>query len=400
MSGRFWLAVAFFTALPLAAFPRIGNAQAAPSGHHLLITVAHDAARDAATHDGISPSGWGDVYRDDRRGRLAVQAIARRFSLDFEEGWQIESLNVYCAMLKAPSDADVADLTRQLAKEPRIDSVQAVADYEVQATPGRDYRELQRIEHLTRPLARADGGRGITLGIIDTAVDLDHPDLAGQVGRVIALTGDRPPALRHGTAVAGVIAAAGHAEPGGDQGIVGIAPHADVIVFAACWQSTGAQEAARCNSFTIASALSRAIDERVDVLNMSLAGPFDPLVARLVAAAHAQGMVIVAADPQRAGFRYPAGLPGVLAVREGGAVEPTEPNTVYRSPVDVISTAPAGAYDFFGGVSMSTAVVSGTVALLRKLDRAHQSKELADAFRRLDRAPDTLACVHGTRAGC
>lgn len=396
MIGRPWLAMAVPALLALAGFAPVGKAQTESSGQYLLITVAHDAARDAATHDGIAPSGWGDVYRDDRRGRLVAQAIARRFSLDFEQGWQIAALNVYCAMLRAPSDADVTHLARRLANESRIDSVQPVVDYEAQAANGRNYRDLQRIEHLTEPLVEADGGQGITLGIIDTAVDLDHPDLSGQVGRLIELTGSRPPALRHGTAVAGVIAAAGE----GNQGIVGIAPRAEVIVLAACWQATGTQEAARCNSFTIASALSRAIDERVDVLNMSLAGPFDPLVARLVDAAHAQGMVIVAADPQRAGFGYPAGLPGVLAVREGIAADPAEPNTVYRMPSDVISTAPQGAYDFFGGVSMSTAVVSGTVALLRKLDRAHETKELADAFRRLDRSPGTMACMHDAGAGC
>ncbi len=113
----------------------------------------------------------------------------------------------------------------------------------------------------------------------------------------------------HGTEVSGVIAAV--ADNG--IGIVGIAPDARVIALKACWQA-GLGSAAVCNSFTLAQALQAAIVAHADIVNMSLAGPADPLLARLVKHGAMQGMIFVAAAGRAAGNSFPADLDEVLAV--------------------------------------------------------------------------------------
>src|ERR1035438_2109430 len=96
------------------------------------------------------------------------------------------------------------------------------------------------------------------------------------------------------TAVAGVIAAI----PDNGIGIVGIAPDVRLFVFKACWRSAPTGAKATCNSFTLAQALAAAIEERVDIINLSLAGPSDPLLTRLVGRAAAAGIIGRGAVPR------------------------------------------------------------------------------------------------------
>ncbi len=83
---------------------------------------------------------------------------------------------------------------------------------------------------------------------------------------------------RHGTEIAGVIAAVANNR----EGIVGVAPEARLLVFKACWQARADDDAALCNSFTLARALVAALDAHAQVVNLSLAGPEDPLLSDLI----------------------------------------------------------------------------------------------------------------------
>jgi len=353
----------------------------------LLVTIAHDAERDAATLRSLRRNyGGGQVYEGEGRARATALDIARDYALRFHGGWQIDSLGLYCARLSVGNDS-TSDVLARLAEDPRVESAQPVYRYEVQGQPSvtDPYAKLQPHHRVLAAHGIDARGGGVRIGIVDTGVDLDHPDLAGQVRRVRDLVpGNRARhgTGAHGTAVTGIIAA----RRGNGVGIAGIAPESEVTVYRACWQGMERSPVtAVCDTTTLASALTAAIDERIDVLNLSLAGPPDPLVARLVTAARLRDMIIVAVDPAREGFQYPAGLPGVVRVRAAGnGAETRESMTLLRPADDVLSTAVGGGYDFFSGVSMSTAVVTGIFALLRQLHPGLDTKELVDAFRRLD----------------
>ncbi|HEX7027704.1 MAG TPA: S8 family serine peptidase, partial [Gammaproteobacteria bacterium] len=148
----------------------------------------------------------------------------------------------------------------------------------------------------------------------------------------------------------------------------GVAPDTRLFSLEACWSAADAP--AVCDSFTLAKAMSWAIREGLEVINLSLAGPEDPLLGRLIEAALNRGISVVAADDAREGLSFPASVPGVIAVRAAENYDDSARQTgiFYAPGRDVMTTVPRGAYDFVSGSSMAAAHVSGLVALVRAYD--------------------------------
>ena len=164
---------------------------------------------------------------------------------------------------------------------------------------------------------RLSQGAAVRIAVIDTGVDYRHPDLRGRVIARLDFVGRRSDdftADRHGTQVAGVIAATAD----GGQGVLGIAPESRLIVLKACWPLQQDAAEAACDSFTLAQALEAAIAAHADVVNLSLAGPPDPLLARLIEYGMRQGIIYVGAvapPTSRLTHSFPVAIPGVLAVQ-------------------------------------------------------------------------------------
>ncbi|WP_158080957.1 S8 family serine peptidase, partial [Pelomonas sp. KK5] len=208
-------------------------------------------------------------------------------------------------------------------------------------------------------------GEGVSIAVVDTGLDAGHPELRGRIAAQRDFVGAAHPLLagpeRHGTQVAGVIAA----EANNRLGIVGVAPQARLLAYRACWEQPG-EPGARCNSFTLAQALGAAIAAGADVINLSLSGPPDPLLDRLAAAALARGTVIVGAVPAGGAHGgFPGGVAGVLAVRSSD--EAPAAGTLAAPGRDILTLAPGGSFDFASGSSLAAAQISGTAALLRAL---------------------------------
>src|SRR5690606_6040813 len=121
-----------------------------------------------------------------------------------------------------------------------------------------------------------------------------------------------------------------------------------------------------CNTYTLARALDHAIVSGARILNLSLAGPEDPLLTRLLQRAEADGILVVAAADEGPELSYPAALPTVLAVR-ALAPEPSRKRAereVAAPGAEVLTTAPGGRFDFFTGSSFAAAHASGVAALV------------------------------------
>jgi subtilisin family serine protease len=223
-------------------------------------------------------------------------------------------------------------------------------------------------------------GKGVRIAVIDTGIDVKHPDLRGQAVEVRNfISDDSHAADRHGTAVAGVIASVANNR----QGIVGVAPGARLLALQACTQRS-AEGRGSCTSFSLARALDHAITAGSDVLNLSLGGPSDPLIARLLGKAIERDIVVVAARGDgKPGAAFPASLPGVIAV---GSV-PAGTGRLIAPGQDVLTLVPPDGYDYLSGSSIAAAHVSGIVALL--LERA-PSLHAADVERLLVRTSRPL----------
>lgn len=321
----------------------------------------------------------------------ATRELEQTYRLRTIYSWTLASLGEQCVVFEVPRGRTAQDLLPRLASDPRVGSAQPLETYTTQAAPSDPYAHLQHGAQTLRlhQAHRWATGKGVRVAVVDTGVDLDHPDLRGRiaVARNFVDRGEQTFTTDiHGTAVAGLIAASA----GNEVGIVGVAPQAEIWALKACWQrQPGAREAV-CNSYTLAKALDFAIVQKAHVLNFSLAGPKDPLLARLLGTALSRGIIVVAADGGDERHGFPASLEGVLGVLgsddlEGGIRIPPggKPTASLAAPaVDVLTTVPRGSYDFFSGSSMAAAQVSGVAALLLEKDPKLTPGRLAGLIRK------------------
>ena len=310
-------------------------------------------------------------------------ALAQTYRLRTVYSWTLASLGEQCVVFEVTGGRKAEDVARRLASDPRVDSVQTIETFEVLAEPkpwNDPYAHLQQnTEELRLEQAhRLATGKGVRVAVIDTGVDFDHPDLRGRVVKAQNFVdqGERSFTTDfHGTAVAGVIAAAANNE----VGIVGVAPQAQIFALKACWQQPPGARAAVCNSYTLAKAVDFAINQSAQVLNFSLAGPPDVLLTRLIKVALERGIVVVAAAPAKPDARsFPASLQGVIGI---SGSDP--PGRFLAAPaVDILTTVPRGSYDFFSGSSLAAAQVSGVAALLLERNPKLTPPELAALVRK------------------
>jgi hypothetical protein len=358
--------------LPVQPLP--DSVRAAPEDY-LLVTVHNDPAP-FPSRAGSTLRGYDGAasYSVSESARSMAHALAADYRMQEVAGWPIAALRVQCILYRVPSDDTLEGIIRRLGSDPRVELAQPLQSFSTSAAPtdavyDDPYVGLQRglwemsviaAHHWSR-------GEGATVAVVDTGVDASHPDLAGRVRRTRNFVDDDQVRFehdRHGTEVAGVIGAVGN----NGLGIVGVAPQVQLVALKACWQSTPGDSAAVCNSFTLAQAIQSAIDDRVDVINLSLVGPADPLLAALIRKAIEGGAIVVGAVPAGGGMTgFPAGVPGVIAVDM--AEHASAATTAVRAPGrDVLTLVPDGHYDFATGSSLATANVSGIVALMRVRD--------------------------------
>ncbi len=325
-------------------------------------------------------------YSSSTWSRKVASTIEADYKLTILSQWLISAINEYCVVYKIDDNQPLADVINKLSSDVRINHVQGLSNFRVMAADYSDpYFRLQTNIHSMNLAAihNQATGKGIKIAIIDTGMDVNHPDLKGQIKETRNFVTQKSPEFNddlHGTAIAGVIAA--RADNG--EGIVGIAPDSHVIALKACWGTqTGAMEAV-CNSFSLALALNTAIEMKTDIVNLSLTGPYDHLLARLIETAIQQGITVIASQPDRIDKNsgFPADQPGVIGVQSLGSklIKSSSNNqklTVSAPGEEILTTFPKGAYNFTSGSSLATAHVSGLVALLLQQQRNISSEKLS-----------------------
>lgn len=249
-------------------------------------------------------------------------------------------------------------------------------------------------------------GKGAVVAVIDTGVDYTHEDLADNIwinedeipfngkdddnngyvddvrgwdfvdnasasciGAEDCRTEDNDPSdvNGHGTHVAGIIAAKGN----NAKGIIGVAPEAKIMVLKAGY-SVGFS--AFLKTSDIIQAITYAIDNDADVINMSFAGYGLGILSPILNFAESLGIVAVAAAGNNSSNVkiYPAAIPSVVAV---GALADQSSKAYFSNYGDwvdivapgswLISTTPNNRYDYKSGTSMSAPVVAGVAALIK-----------------------------------
>lgn len=293
-----------------------------------------------------------------------VRRIGREFGMRLVDDWPIVPLKLHCQVYAIAAGENVDEVLARLRSRPEVESAQRLNRFEVSGSVAPENADpFTSLQHNLETLEVAQAhawslGGGSSVTIVDTGADIHHPELKNRISDYEDYV-ERPAEEfsrdAHGTAVAGVIGAASD----NGIGVTGVAPQARLTVLKSCWYADGSSTAV-CNSFTLAKALSYAVESDTNVINLSLTGPSDALLGRLIRLAVSRGIIVVAAAPPEQEAGFPADVPGVIVV--GGRTQENHPVT---APSDeILVPVPGGGFDYASGTSLSAAQVSGIVALL------------------------------------
>ena len=399
-------------ALLIAASPALAAAEDEARATHPKIVVAFAnqplAAPGPAGTTGSRYGGTG--YSVGQSAQRQARSVATAYSLREVHSWPIQVLSMHCVVYEIASGRPVAEVVAALSKDARVVLAQPLQEFHTLTTPPAAGAATPPATGVATPpvpgapasastgassanagdsartaaatsaapyndplydlqtnmsalgIARAHEqvqGSGVHIALIDTGVDLAHPDLQGGSLRSQSFLDHRAQAasLRHGTAMAGVMAAVAN----NHIGIVGIAPRAHIEVLEACWQLASGTDAAACNTFTLARALAAALASGAQLVNLSIAGPADPLLTALVQVGLKRGVTFVgaAAGPDAP---FPTAIPGVITA--AGTEQPLPAGALAAPSQHVMTLRPLGEYDFESGSSVAAAEITGVLALL------------------------------------
>ena len=232
-------------------------------------------------------------------------------------------------------------------------------------------------------------GEGVTIAILDTGCDMSHPDLSEQIigGRNFTTDDESNPEKYqdyngHGTHVAGTIAAKHN-----EQGVVGVAPAANLLILKVLDKNGSGQYE------WIINAIRYAIEQKVDIISMSLGGPEDvPELHQAIKDAVKNNILVVCAagnegdgNEETDEYGFPGAYNEVISV---GAIDLNRSSSEFSNSnkeIDlvapgekILSTYLNGKYATLSGTSMATPHVSGALALIKVLSNRAFERNLSE----------------------
>jgi thermitase len=229
------------------------------------------------------------------------------------------------------------------------------------------------------------GSDKVIVGIVDTGVDVNHPDLQGRLlpGYNVVNPDAQPiDDVGHGTHVAGVISALVN----NDEGIAGMTWYNPILPVKVL-DETGAG-----NTYNVAQGIIWATDHGAKVINMSLGNYADAnFLHDAIKYAYDKDVVLLAAagNDNSENLSYPAAYPEVLAV---AAVDANKKKAAFSNfgdyigvtapGVNIASTYPHNQYAALSGTSMASPHVTALAALIRSTNPALKNTEVMDIMRK------------------
>jgi hypothetical protein len=305
--------------------------------------------------------------------------LARRHGLERLQSQNFPLIGGAIGLFRIVDRRAAETVSRELAADANVRSVQpnfryVLQDQKAALTAGDPGQYAVAELRLPEAHKLADGAN-ITIAVIDSGIDVKHPELANSIADSFDALGSKEGPHVHGTGVAGAIVS--HAR------LMGSAPAARILAIRAFGKvSSGAES----TSFVILKGMDYAAAHGAQIVNMSFAGPKDALIERGIAALAGKGIVMVAAAGN-AGAKspplYPAANANVIAISATDAQDKlfTASNrggyiAVAAPGVDLFLPAPEEKYQITSGTSFSAAYVSGLAGLMLERNPALKPDEL------------------------
>jgi subtilisin family serine protease len=290
----------------------------------------------------------------------------------------IDEEEMHLVQLDLPPGMTAQDFAEMLEEDDeRIDDAElnhatdapegSTQDFYVQVFEGA-FNEQYTFGHINLPEAHSvSRGEGVTVALLDTGLDVDHPELAGVTilpghnfidGNDDVSEPETGVLAGHGTFMTGLVTA--------------VAPDAAILPIRVL-DGDG-----QGNAFVVAAGIYHAVAEGADIINLSLATQdANTILSQAVEEATDEGVTVVAAagNSNAPIALFPAAHTGVIAVASTDEGDLKSEFSSYGEHVsisapgtEVVSTIPGGHYARWNGTSLSTAIVSGSAALVIALD--------------------------------
>ncbi|MCW5699491.1 MAG: S8 family serine peptidase [Rhodospirillales bacterium] len=354
------------------------------------------ASRDSGSirRSGSSPSGLATVGQASSHepGELLVADPPARFwesisSLGYRliETNHLETLGMTVQRVRVPAGTQAVSGEDQLRR--RFPALLVDQNHHFHTAKGEPFPASYARAMIGWQDIPSDCGHGVRVGVIDAGIDVGHPALAGMnlAYRSFHRSDRRPGPADHGTAIAGILIG----NPDSGQGWGGLVPGAylraaNVFEF----NDQG-------KSIATAGALIRAVEWMAEggipVVNVSLAGPDNEIVRKVVSMARNWGMILIAAagnGGSSAKPAYPAAYPEVVAVTAVGADRSIYQHANRGSYVEFaapgvrIWTAVPEGGRFQSGTSFAVPYVSSLAALYIAQSGNQRLNDLRSTLRR------------------
>jgi len=339
--------------------------------------------------------------------QAAIRQVERRFQLRLLQRETAEVVGAVMHRYRVPNRQTVPAAIRAMQQAVGFAYIQPNYVFErpefrvkLQSANAMRAQGDQRLQYVVDALRLSEAhqiarGQRVPIAVIDSGVDASHPELAGRVTQSFDAVGGQFRAHEHGTGMVGAIAA--------QRQLLGVSPGAEILAVRAF--APGQSQGSTGTSFHIVKAMDWAIRNGAKVINMSFAGPRDPMIARAIQVAADRRIAMVAAmgnGGPSAPISFPAADPNVIAVtatdKEGRLFDAAtlgDHVAVAAPGVEIILPAPRGGYQISSGTSVAAAHVSGIAALI--LER-HPDADPA-TLRRLLQATARQAGIPDPRLG-
>lgn len=380
---------------------------------------------------GINYHAWNDIDSDERLDLLQDKIKKAKKNHKYKKLKKLKklkrSMKSNVAVLKLDeklSKKELKRLARRMSLEHYHDDV-----YEIEAAYPNYLYEISEVDASVADSRRAEQwsldivqpdktwqiteGEGAVVAVIDTGVDLEHEDLRENIwinedeipgngidddknGYIDDYRGwdfvkkagfscissedcskedNNPSDINgHGTHVAGIIAAVRN----NGKGIAGIAPKAKIMALRAGYSSGFS---AFLKTADILDAITYAINNEADVINMSFAGYSLSVLEDILDLADSLGVVNIAAAGNNASTTriYPAAIDSVVSV---GATADGDSKAYFSNAGDwvdivapgawILSTIPGNNYGNKSGTSMAAPIVAGVAALIKAKNKVRE----------------------------